>query len=196
MTRENVIDIIKQNNGILLVSVAEDNGISRAYLSKLVKEGHIERAERGSYILSDSIHDDMYALQNRISGCVFSHETALFFHELTDRTPNKYSFTIPERHRLSEKTRDENKVYYIKPELSELGVITMPTSFGNMVRVYDAERTICDMIRSRNRCDIQMLTDALKKYVNRKNADFNKLNAYAKQLRVSKILSQYMEVML
>lgn len=196
MTRETVIDLIRNNNGVLLSADAENNGVSRSYLSKLAKEGYIERAGRGAYILSDSIYDEMYCVQNKNPKCIFSHETALFFHELTDRTPGNYSVTIPSGTKISRKVSDETKVYYVKPELIYMGRIIMPTSFGNDVYVYDAERTVCDMIRSRNRCDVQMFTDALKKYVARSNADYNKLTLYAKKLKIDKILSQYMEVML
>ena len=196
MNRDDVINLIIQNNGVLLSSEAIESGISRSYLSKLTKEGVIERADRGAYMLSDSIHDEMYCVQNKNPKCIFSHETALFFHELTDRTPGNYSVTIPSGTKISRKVSDETKVYYVKPELIDMGRIVMPTSFGNDVYVYDAERTVCDMIRSRNRCDVQMFTDALKKYVVRSNADYNKLTSYAKKLKIDKILSQYMEVML
>ena len=196
MTRDEVIKIINQNNGILLLPVAEKEGISRAYLSKLAKEGFLERADRGAYILSDSIHDEMFYIQNKISKSIFSHETALYFHSLTDRTPNVYAFTVPTGVHVSERIKDESKVYYIKPELYDMGIIKIKNNFGNEIKIYDAERTVCDMIRSRSRCDTQVFTDAIKKYMARENNDFNKLYLYAKKLRVQKTLEQYIEVMI
>ncbi len=43
--------------------------------------------------------------------------------------------------------------------------------FGHTVIVYGLERTICDCIRSRNRTDIAVVTDAVKRYVLRKDKD-------------------------
>jgi len=64
------------------------------------------------------------------------------------------------------------------------------------VRCYDAERTICDLLRSRNRMDEETVISAIKKYVVYKDKDLNRLATYAEKFRVSKILKQYMEVLL
>jgi hypothetical protein len=89
-----------------------------------------------------------------------------------------------------------NKVYYIKSNLHSLGVITATTSFGNNVVLYNIERTICDIVRSRNKIDVQIFNDALRRYAVLKTADFILLGEYAKKFNVEKVLKQYMEVLL
>ena len=87
-------------------------------------------------------------------------------------------------------------VYTIKKELHDVGIVTMNTPFGNPVPVYDMERTICDLIRSRSGIEMQTFQDALKQYAKRKDKDLRKLMRYAQMFRVEKLLRQYLEVLL
>ena len=70
------------------------------------------------------------------------------------------------------------------------------TTFGNEVRCYDAERTICDVLRSRKRMDEEIVISAIKSYAAFKDKYLNRLAIYGEKFKVSKILKQYMEVLL
>lgn len=191
-----IMEAIKQNNNSITTAQVVDLGFSRAVLSKYVKAGLLERGRQGVYILPDSVHDDMYTLMLRSDKIIFSHETALFLNGLSERTPFEHSVTIPSNCVLSNVLMDECKCFYIKPELFELGVVKKKTTFGNEVRCYDAERTICDLLRSRNRMDNETVIGAIKKYAAYQEKDLNRLAVYAEKFRVSKTLKQYMEVLL
>jgi len=191
-----IMEEIKQNNNMITTAQVVALGFSRAVLPKYVKAGLLERGRQGIYILPDSVHDDMYTLMLRSDKIVFSHDTALFLNGLSERTPFEHSVTIPSNCVLSDVLKDECNCYYIKPELFEVGVTKKMTTFGNEVRCYDTERTICDLLRSRNRMDEETVISAIKKYAAYKEKDLNRLAAYAKKFRVSKILKQYMEVLL
>jgi predicted transcriptional regulator of viral defense system len=140
--------------------------------------------------------DELYLLQKLSGKIVYSHETALFLHDMAERTPLRHSLTIPSRNKLSSVLSDGCKVYYIKPELYELGLCTVKSKMGNEIIAYDAERTICDILRSRNRIDSQIFAEAMKSYAARKEQNWNKLRDYAEALRVTKLLRQYMEVLI
>ena len=187
---------IQQNNYMITTAQVVALGFSRALLSKYVKEGLLERGRQGVYILPDSVHDDMYTLMLRSEKIVFSHDTALFLNGLSERTPFTHSVTIPSNSVLSDTLMEECTCYYIKPELLNLGMVWKNTTFGNEVRCYDVERTICDLLRSRNRMDEETVISAIKNYAAYKDKDLNRLAAYAEKFRVSKILKQYMEVLL
>ena len=191
-----IMEEIKQNNNMITTAQVVALGFSRAVLTKYVKAGLLERGRQGIYILPDSVHDDMYTLMLRSDKIIFSHDTALFLNGLSERTPFEHSVTIPSNCVLSDALKDECNCYYIKPELFEVGVTKKMTTFGNEVRCYDTERTICDLLRSRNRMDDETVISAIKKYAAYKEKDLNRLAAYAKKFRVSKILKQYMEVLL
>ena len=190
---ENLIDV---NNGTLFTSDLTRLSIPRTYLSKLVSIGKLDRVSRGVYVLSGEIEDEMYYMQIKYPKLIYSHETALFIHGLSDRTPFEYSATVSSSYKVVKNISESNKIYYIKSELHSLGITTAKTSFGNDIKLYNVERTICDIVRSRNKIDIQILNDAVKRYVKLKSADFNLLSEYAKKFHVDKIIKKYMEVLL
>jgi hypothetical protein len=77
-----------------------------------------------------------------------------------------------------------------------LGKITKETSFKHEVRTYDIERTICDILRDRNNQDPNVVNEAIKRYLHRKEKNLNKLMKYAKLLRIEKVLRPYLEVII
>lgn len=193
---QELLEEIRHNNNMITTAQAVQLGFSRALLSYYVKEGLLERERQGIYILSDSVHDDMYTLMLKSKKMIFSHDTALFLNDLSERTPFTHSVTIPSNSKLSKTLQDECVCYYIKPELHQTGVVTRKTTFGNEVRCYNAERTICDILRSRNRLDEETVISAIKKYAASSERDLNLLAVYASQFHVDKVLKRYMEVLL
>lgn len=188
--------ILKQNGGIVTASEANEVGISNERLRLLVRSGDLERATFGVYILPDEFADKMYIAQLRRPKIIYSHETALFLHDLTDRDPINYSVTVPTGYNVSRLQEAGFSVYMIKRELHEVGVTKINTMFGNPVVVYGLERTICDCLRSRNRLDIAIVTDAMKRYARRKDKNLNTLMQMAETFKVTKPLRHYMEVLL
>lgn len=188
--------IAKSHGGIIKTKIASEHGISKALLYKLCKEEKIHRIVKGQYILPDDMEDELLAISNRSEKVIFSHETALYLHGISDRTPFEHTITAPSDCIPSAAIKSECKVYYIKSELFELGATTLRTPAGNDVPSYDLERTICDIIRSRNKIGTETFLSALKLYAANPKKDLNKLNYYAKKLRVSNILRQYLEVLL
>lgn len=191
-----VLAFMKNNNNIITTSQMTQLGFTRSLLSLYVKEGLLERGRHGIYILPDSVHDDMYTLMMCSEKIIFSHDTALFLNHLSDRTPFIHSVTIPSNTKLSKQMQEECICYYIKPELHKLGVVSLKTTFGNDVRSYNAERTICDILRSRNKIDEETVISAVKNYAASVEKNLNLLAEYALVFGVSKILKSYMEVLL
>ncbi len=188
--------IIKKQKGTLLSSDLDKNGIPRTYLSMMVSEGKLERVERGVYVLPDSLEDEMFILQKKYPKLIYSHETALVLHQLSDRTPFEYSVTVSSGYKVVEAISNKSKVYYVKEGLHMMGVVEVSSSMGNPINIYGVERTICDLIRSRNRIDIQIFSDALKRVSSKKGVDFYLMTEYARLFRVEKILNTYLEVLL
>ncbi|NLI91574.1 MAG: hypothetical protein GX434_05030 [Peptococcaceae bacterium] len=187
---------ILEDNGILFTSDLKRLNIPRTYLSKLEKQGEIERVSRGVYISKNMIDDEIYYVQLKFPNIIYSHETALFMHGLSDRTPIKYSITVPSTYKVPKNIKEKYKVFYIRPELHNVGIMLAKNSFGHDVKIYNVERTICDIIRSRSKMDLQIFYDALKRYTKSKTLDYLTLNEYAKELKVDKILRKYLEVLL
>ncbi|MBQ2715558.1 MAG: type IV toxin-antitoxin system AbiEi family antitoxin domain-containing protein [Clostridia bacterium] len=188
--------IAKTHGGIIQTKIAAECGISKAMLYKLCKENKIHRIAKGQYILPDEMQDELLSISKRSENIIFSHETALYLNGISDRTPFEHTLTAPSGCIPSAAIKAECKVYYIKPELFLLGKTTLRTPSGNDVAAYDLERTICDVIRSRNKIGTETFLAALKLYAASPKKDLNKLNTYAKKMRISNILRQYLEVLL
>ena len=196
MPFEQLDALFEKYNGIVKTAQALEIGIPKHTLYAYTKKHGIEQAAHGVYMTPDAWTDAMYLLHLRCAQAVFSHESALYFHDLTDREPSEYSITVKTGYNPFSLKADGIKVYTIKKELHDVGVTTMQTPFGNMVPVYDMERTICDIIRSRSGIEMQTFQDALKQYARRKEKDLRRLMRYAEMFHVEKTLRQYMEVLL
>lgn len=195
-TNEKITLLFAQNNGILKTAKALESGVPKSAFYAYVKKHGTERVAQGVYLSPDAWTDTMYLLHLRCDQAVFSHESALFFHDLTDREPNPYSVTVKTGYNPTGLREDGIKVYTIKKELHGVGVITMNTPFGNPVLVYDVERTICDVIRNRNGIEMQIWQNALRQYAKHRDKDLRKLMRYAQMFHVEKLLRQYLEVLL
>ena len=75
-------------------------------------------------------------------------------------------------------------------------MIEKKTTFGNIVRCYDVERTVCDFLRTRERCDEETVIAAVKNYARFKDKNLARLAMYAEQFKVAGELKRYMEVLL
>lgn len=193
---ENLQIILQENGGVITTAGANAAGISNECLRRLVGSGKLERVAHGVYISPDDFTDKMYVAQLRRPKMIYSHETALFLHGLTDRDPISYTATVPSGYNTKAIIEDGMNVFSIKRELHELGSVQLETIFGHMVTAYGLERTICDCIRSRNKMDIAIVTDAVKRYVKRSDKNLNILMEMAETFRVTKPLRNYMGVLL
>lgn len=196
MHAETLEALLEQSDGVLFARDIAKAGVPNIYLAEFVKEGRLERVEHGVYITPDVLEDRMFILQSCKSRIIYSHDTALYLHDLTDRDPLTYSVTVPTGYNTKRLSEEGLVVFSIKPDLYEVGITEVQTQFGRTVRTYNAERTLCDMIRSRNQMDGALLPNALKRYVRRKDKNIPLLMQYAEQFRVAKLLRQYLEVLL
>jgi len=193
---ESIDELLSQNNGFITSMQVTQAGLQRRLLSELVAQNRLYRVERGIYALPEVWEDEMYFLQYRFSKGVFSNETALYLHGLSDRTPHAYSLTFPHGYNSSGFKKYNAKAKYVTAEIYDLGISEKLSPFGNKLRVYDVERTLCDIVKGNNTCDIQLVNQAMKEYASSKELNMSKLINYSEKLRVKPKILKYMEVLL
>ncbi len=193
---ESIIKMARENNGIVTTAMVVAAGFSRGNIKYLVDKGMIEKSARGVYILPEVWDDELFNLQNQFKRGIYSHETALFLWDLTDRTPNRYHMTFPVNYNLTKPKEENIRCVQCKKEVYDLGKAEVTTPGGNTVRAYSVERTLCDILRSHSRVDIQVVTEAFKHYTTRSNKNIPILSEYAKILKVETKLRSYLEVLL
>ncbi len=192
---DRIVALAKQNGNLITTSQMTEVGFSRAAVSKYAAEGKLVRVSHGIYALPDTVIDEMFVFSLRCKDVVFSHESALFLNGLSDRTPFMVSVTIPSGRMLPLTMRNSCTCFYVAADLFELGLATRKTTFGNSVRCYDPERTICDILRSRLRMDEETVISAVKNYAAKKNKDLFRLYEYAQKFKVLKTVRKYLEVL-
>ena len=184
---------IENNNGIVLASDLKKLNIHKQYLKLLCDEGYVERKEKGVYVKKEKNVNDFFLIQQRYKTGIFSHNTALYFYHLTDRTPLKYDMTFKNNIRVNDEIIES---HYIKQDKYNLGITELELQDKTTIKVYDLERTIIDILRDRNKIDLQIFNTAMKEYMKRKDKNLIKLSKYAKEFKMEKILKKYMEVLL
>lgn len=186
-----------QENLVITNTEAEDLGYSRHNLSELTKSGQLERLRPGLYQLKGKVIDDFVLISSNSKRIIFSHQTALFLYDLSDRIPNVFHISVPQGYNAShiKKRYEDLQVHYVKKDLYELGKIEIKSPQGNLVPVYDVERTICDIIIDREKIDKQIFTEAIKRYFKSKNKNLRRLITYSRQFKIEVEIRKYLEVL-
>lgn len=193
---DKIEELLNDPGGIITAAQITKAGLHRSVLTELVEQGRLYKVSRGIYRKPDTWEDEMYLLQSRFGKGIFSHETALCLHGMTDRMPRCYTMTFPKGYNTPSIKTVQVIVKRVMAKNYGLGITKLPSPCGNQLWAYDVERTLCDIVRGQNVCDIQVVNQAMKRYAMSKSKDIQKLMTYADQLRVKSKILNYMEVLL
>lgn len=186
----------RANNGFIQTAQVEELGISRPMVKKYTDAGKLARIRKGLYVLTDDLADEYALLQVRSKFAVFSYGTALYLWGLSDRTPHVYDITLPRGANINSLKKDTPNLrcHYVQPEVYELGITEVRSPQGAMVKVYDRERCICDLIRDKEQVDMQLFTQAIKDFF-RTKPNYRKLLKYGRIFGIEEKIRTYTEVL-
>ncbi len=191
-----MVELLERNEGILRYADAMKRGVPNATFYNFVRRNGLERVAKGVYFHAGAFPDEMQLLQVEFPKAIFSHGTALYLHGLSEREPVPLSVTVHSNYH-SDTLRDTGaRIYYVKKAWHELGAITLDSPEGNPVRVYDMERTICDIIRRRSTTDPSSFNYAMKTYASSKKKDLRRLGEYSVAMDMEQRVSDVLEVLL
>lgn len=197
MTSENKVKELMEASldGTLTTKAVTSAGLHRSILQQFVNEGKLFRFGRGLYVQNHMWEDDLYLLQRKYERGIYSHDTALYLLGYSDRTPAHYTMTFPKGYNAPSLKQESVIIKRVIPENYSFGIVEITSPSGNPIRVYDLERTLCDIVRGRG-SDVQLVNAAMKRYATSKEKDIHKLMQYAQQLHVKSKVLRYMEVLL
>lgn len=193
--KNQIYERLNENNGIVTSSWCVKEGIPRVYLSRMTKKGELNRVARGVYASEGEIYDSYFLLQNASPVCIFSYVSALDILEETDLIPDYMEVTVYSGYNASRLSEDII-VHYIQKDLHELGVTEKQTKYGNQVRTYDFERTICDLISNREQVDPELFSKTMFRYARKEGRDMHKLMKYAYRMGIKSQVRDIFEVLL
>lgn len=198
MNIENKIKtIVKSNNGYITRKEIVENKIPSIYFTRFVKKYDLKQVVRGFYASSNWVVDPYLVFQYTYPKFIYSFTSAIYLHGLGDNLPNYLEVTGPLNYRPMSKVRNDlinhtgtvDKTY-------NLGITEVSTSLGNKVKVYDKEKTICDLIKNKDKIEFEVYVKALNNYSKSKDKDINKLIEYSRIMKIENRVRDQMEVIL
>ncbi len=176
-------------------SQAKKHGVHGQTLRNMVDAGELFKIDRGLYSFDEYWDDDLYIIQKRFSKGIYSHDTALYLLGYSDRAPSRYDMTFPQGYNSKKLSEFNLNVRHVKADNYELGITELPSPMGNKIKLYNLERSLCDILRGSG-SNIELINSAMKQYAGSKDKNIPLLLEYAEQLRVKPKVMRYMEVLL
>ncbi|WOY89251.1 type IV toxin-antitoxin system AbiEi family antitoxin domain-containing protein [Ligilactobacillus murinus] len=186
--KEKILNIANSNDGVVLTKQVTAAKIPRSTLTDLVNAGLLFPVQRGIYVTENGYIDDFYLLQARYPKGVYSHETALYLQNFSDRAPVVPTMTF-KYGTSTTRMKGEVKPIIVSKDL-DLGKIEIMRN-GSKITTYNIERTLVDLLKTRYNTDFEQFIPALKKYATSKNKDINRLFRYAQHFGVDIELQKY-----
>lgn len=195
---EKIRDIFKTQGGKVRTADITNAGLHNRWLAKLMQEGKVIRLKQGHYQwVGDEEPEELELLYQLLPDTILCMESALYYYGYTDRTPDIWHIAVD---RDSNKKRFRIEYPLIKPHYLDSKYLNIGVTEGNIngidVRIYDRDRTICDVIRYANKLDREILNRAIQAYLADAGKNIIRLIEYAKQLRVYKKVQLWIGVWL
>ncbi len=190
--KNKLIELMNENDGILTTKAVSEAGYPRFYITQMVRQGLIERVASGVYADVSIFYDDYYVFQLKHPNTYFSHNTALYFHNMTERTPDKLDVSVVSGTNTS-KYSQQIRTYYCSKRTFDLGIELKRSPYGREVRCTDLERSLCDIIRNSKGIDQETRNKSIKEILRSGQINENRLLSYAKTLKCIKQLTHILE---
>ena len=187
--------VLKEHMGYLPVSEMERRGVSRTEISRFVREAKLEKAAKGLYVSPNAESDPLFELQYRYPKAIFRMKLRCSCLE-RGRAPLTPTITLPQSSGTARLKNEDITVRKVADNRFTIGLASAITMFGHTVRVYDLERTICDLFRSRSTVDPQDLQSAFQNYMRSAHTDLVKLMNYAREFRLVNVMRPYLEAVM
>lgn len=191
--RKQIEQYLEKSGGIITASYCRSNKIPTIYLSRLVREGYLQRAAEGLYISEEGMYDDYYYFQYRFRKAVFSYETALHLLGVTDKIPEDMDVTVYYSYKFNQVPTTVN-IHYVNKGIHGLGVVEARTMFNNPVRVNSYERTLCDFIAHKDKMDSEVYVKLIRSYSKYEKRDIHALYEIATRMGLDREVKELMEM--
>ena len=194
---EMIKELAKQDGGLITTSQIEKAGISRVLIPTFIDEGILTKESRGIYYYADEFPDDLQILQKNSPKMIYSHGTALYLWDMSDRIPHTWDISVPQGFNASriKKSNKNIRFHYINANKWCVGITETLSPDGNTVQLYDKERCVIDLIRQKDKIDKQLYLQALKEYFADKKNNHTQLIKYAKIFNIEKDVRNYMDIL-
>ena len=172
-----------------------DIGVAATTISRAVAAGLVERDRRGLYRALDApidIHETLAVLSKRVPHAVICLTSALCFHEVTDRMPDRIWIGIKSGGWAPKIDYPRTKVVRYREDRLLDGAETHRVALGE-VRVHSVVKAIADILRPRARVEHTVAIDSMWKALNERKTTPDELARVARASGVWKRMEPYLE---
>ncbi len=198
-TNEQIVYHLQDIGGIATAQELKEAGFLPGSIAYALESGVIDKLTRGVYCSTDIFNDDFAAISYRWKKCIFSHASALYLDDLSDRVPSVLDVTVPHGYNPQKLTQEfpDIRIHRVNPELYKLGVVLAKSPGGATVKAYKPERAVADLIVQRKTvgADAQLVHDGITGYFKSPNADLPELSRICNALGVENEFRMYLEVL-
>jgi predicted transcriptional regulator of viral defense system len=187
--------LFEQGKGIVSAKTLLENGVSYYDISGLLADGVIVKLKRGLYKWVALETDEMAEVAQVVPGGVFCLLSAAFYYGLTTTVPATHHVAIPDDRKVVLPGYPPIHLYFWNKTPYSLGITTAELA-GGSAKLYDLEKTVCDVIRHRNKIGFEVLKEILRNYLDRKDRNLNRLHAYARQLNIFNKVDEFVKILL
>ncbi len=195
---EDILSYLKLHHGYARMKELKAEGFQTRDVRDLLAAGQVLKVKPGLYRLAHLERTESSGLVEvclSIPKSVICLTTALAFHDLTTFVPTEINFAIPRASKPIELRQLPTHPYYFSDNQYRAGIEALDTPSGP-IRIYNPEKTICDMFRFKNKTGSDLAFEALKGYLGRRRRDLDVLMGYAEICRVKSEMAQYLRAIL
>lgn len=190
-------DEFNKHGGVLKTSELNDLGFSSRQIRNLIEEGIISRIKHGFYELTDHVPREEVIIARLFPEAVIFLESALLYYGYTDRIPSAWQIAVDKNSKKTKYDIDYPLIepYYLEPTFIEIGIDKIHLDSVE-VRIYDRDRTICDVLRYEKKLEEEVFAGAIKRYVRDPKKNVRSLFEYAEIFNIKNKVHTYIGVWL
>lgn len=187
---------MKKHNSYLSSSSIKEQGRTAYYkMLESVRQGELIQVRRGVYANIDQISGNMIDINAIVPGGILCLWSAWNIHQLTTSMPQAFHVAIKRDRKVTVTSFPKVELHHYTESILNVGVTDMEID-GYNIKIYNAERCVCDAVKFRNKVGMDVCSEIINNYLERPERNLSKLMDYARQLRVGNILGQYLQVKL
>lgn len=195
MKKQFIQAFFNAHEGIIRTKQLRDAGFTHYQLNQLIQDGQVLKVKQGVYKWNDSDRSELAEVARIVPEGVFCLYTACQYYELSTFVASAYHLVIPKKSKVVLPAYPPIKLYYWETVSYQIGQTEIKQD-GVLIQMYDLEKTVCDVIRQRNKVGLDIVREVVVTYLRRTDRNLAKLVDYAEALGLKNYVSNYLNLLL